>query len=252
MAKTALITGASSGIGKEIAKQLSRKGFRVILAARREDRLIALAQELGNAKAFKCDLSKEEECRRLYESVKDEHISVLVNGAGFGKIGAFNDVPLDTEISMIKTNITSLHILTKLFLGDFIKADRGYILNIASSAGLTCGGPMLSTYYATKAYVVSLTSAIYEELRSADSNVHISALCPGPVDTEFNSVANCNFTVKSISAEYCAQKGLEGLFRKKMIIVPSFEIKACSAAAKLSPRGLALKVTKHLQESKMK
>lgn len=251
MAKTALITGASSGIGKEIARQLSSVGFRVILAARRRDRLNALAEELGNARAVPCDLSKKEECLRLYELVKEEKVTLLVNGAGFGKIGEFKDVPLETELDMINTNITALHILTKLFLKDFVKADRGYILNIASSAGLTYGGPMLSTYYATKAYVVSLTGAIYEELRSSGSKVHISALCPGPVDTEFNSVANCKFTIKAISAEYCAKKALEGLFGGKMIIIPEKTMKLTSAGMKLAPRKVVLAVTKHIQKSKM-
>lgn len=252
MAKTALITGASSGIGRETARLLSRNGFRVILAARREERLNALAEELGNARAVKCDLSRKEECFRLYSEVREEHISVLINAAGFGKIGRFEQIPLEEELRMINTNITALHILTKLFLQDFTKASRGYILNVASSAGLTPGGPVLSTYYATKAYVVSLTNALHEEISSKNGRVHISALCPGPVDTEFNQVANGHFTVKAISAEKCAAEGLKGLFAGKRVIVPSTSMKVGTVASKIAPTGLVLKITKKMQESKAK
>ena len=253
MAKTALITGASSGIGREIAKVLSRKGFKVILCARREKRLNELAQELaGESRVIVCDVSKREECYRLHDEVIDEKISVLVNGAGFGYVGEFNEVPLETELRMIDTNITAVHILTKLFLRDFVKADRGYILNIASSAGLLSGGPMMSTYYASKSYVVDLTSAIYEELKSTHSNVHISALCPGPVDTEFNDVANCKFGVGSISAQYCAAAAVDGMFLKKLIIIPEGKMKLVNVASRLAPRKAMLYFTKDMQDKKVK
>ena len=203
MAKTALVTGASSGIGREIARDLSARGFRVILSARREERLRELAEELGdNTRVIVCDVSDREECLRLYEETKNEKISVLVNCAGFGAVGSFDKLPLDTELKMIDTNVTAVHMLTKLFLKDFVAADKGYIMNIASSAGLMYGGPMMATYYASKAYVVSLTSAIYEELRARKSRVHVCAVCPGPVDTEFNDVANCKFGVSSITPQF--------------------------------------------------
>jgi hypothetical protein len=251
MAKTALVTGASSGIGREIAKLLSRKGFRVILAARNRSRLEETAEQLeGSSRIIVCDLSSREECLRLYKEVSSERVSVLVNGAGFGKIGSFTDIPTDSELEMIDTNVTAVHILTKLFLKDFVKHDRGYILNIASSAGLMPGGPLMATYYATKAYVVSLTSAIYEELKATGSRVSISALCPGPVDTGFNEVAGGHFSVKAISAEYCAEAALDGLFSKELIIVPESRIKLGIVAAKFAPRRLALAVTKFIQKSK--
>lgn len=252
MAKTALITGASSGIGREIARNLYKRGFRVILCARREDRLRGLAEELGeNTRIIVCDVSKREECIRLYDEVKDEKVSVLVNNAGFGYVGSFDEVELDTELKMIDTNVTAVHILTKLFLQDFIKADRGYILNTASSAGLMDGGPMMAAYYATKAYVVSLTSAIYEELKVNGSNVHICAICPGPVDTEFNDVANCKFGVKSITPKYCADKAVNGMFAGKLIIIPEASIKVLSVGARLAPRQLVLKVTGKVQTKKI-
>ena len=252
MAKTALITGASSGIGREIARKLYKKGFRLILSARREDRLRELAAELGdNTRVIVCDVSDRNECLRLYEETRGEKISVLVNCAGFGAVGSFDEVPLDTELRMIDTNVTAVHMLTKLFLKDFIAADRGYIMNIASSAGLMYGGPMMAAYYASKAYVVSLTGAVYEELKSKNSRVHICAVCPGPVDTEFNDVANCKFGVSSITPEFCAQKAVEGMFARKLIIIPEKSIKALYAGAKLAPRGLVLKIAGKVQKKKL-
>ena len=251
MAKTALITGASSGIGRELARQLSAKGFKVILTARREDRLRELAQELeGESVVIPCDLSRREECIYLYEKVKEERIGVLVNNAGFGLLGDFTETELNDELRMIDTNITALHILTKLFLKDFVEADRGYILNVASSAGLLPGGPLMATYYATKAYVTSLTSAIYGELEQKGSSVHISALCPGPVETEFNDVANARFSVKGITPEYCAKRALEGLFTGELIIVPEKGLKLVAAAGSVIPRKLAVAVTGRMQSSK--
>lgn len=251
MAKTALITGASSGLGREFAIQLSKRGFKVIIAARRRERLEELAQSLpGESRVVVCDLSDREECRRLYDEVRSERIGVLVNNAGFGKLGSFTDIPLEDELSMIDTNVTAVHILTKLFLKDFTAADRGYILNVASSAGLMPGGPLMAAYYATKAYVTSLTSAISEELRQQDSRVSISALCPGPVDTEFNEVANAHFSVKPMSAADCARAGLDGLFARKLIIVPEQQMKLAAAASNLVPRRVTLSVTGKLQSAK--
>ncbi|MBQ8968085.1 SDR family oxidoreductase [Ruminococcus sp.] len=252
MARTALVTGASSGIGREIARELDKRGFRVILAARREDRLRELAEELSDSRVIACDLSRREECERLYEETKAERLTVLVNNAGFGKLGRFEEIPLDDELAMIDTNVKALHILTKLFLQDFIREDRGYILNVASSAGLMPGGPLMATYYATKAYVTSLTGAIYEELKQADSSVSISALCPGPVDTEFNSVANAQFGVKSISAEYCAKRAVEGLFARQLIITPERGMGLAAKAAQLAPRRISLAITGQLQSGKQK
>lgn len=253
MSKTALITGASSGIGREIAKQLSARGFRVILAARRKQRLEELAAELdGESRVVTCDLSTREGCFELYEQVKDERVSVLINNAGFGAIGSFDEIPLETELRMIDTNVTAVHILTKLFVKDFIKADRGYILNVASSAGLMAGGPLMAAYYATKAYVVSLTGSVNRELKNKGANVHISALCPGPVDTEFNEVAGCEFGVGAISAEECARTAVEGLFRKSLIIVPGTGMKAAATLSKIVPREMVLKVAGEMQKRKTK
>ena len=251
--KTALITGASSGIGMEIAKELNKRGFNLILVARRLDRLQALKEQLkGDITAICCDLSVENNCIELYNKVKDYDISILINNAGFGDIGYFSDTSLEREMEMIDTNCKALHILTKLFLKDFTEKNRGYILNVASSAGLMPGGPLMSAYYATKAYVVSLTSGISEELKSSGSRVSISALCPGPVDTEFNKVANVKFNLRSISAKKCAEIAVEGMFKKKLIIVPSIDMKASYIASRILPRSIILPITKHMQTKKIK
>ena len=251
--KTALITGASSGIGMEIAKELNKRGFNLILVARRLDRLQALKEQLkGDITSICCDLSVENNCIELYNKVKDYDISILINNAGFGDIGYFSDTSLEREMEMIDTNCKALHILTKLFLKDFTEKNRGYILNVASSAGLMPGGPLMSAYYATKAYVVSLTSGISEELKSSGSRVSISALCPGPVDTEFNKVANVKFNLRSISAKKCAEIAVEGMFKKKLIIVPSIDMKASYIASRILPRSIILPITKHMQTKKIK
>ena len=133
---------------------------------------------------------------------------MLVNSAGYGIFGEFDKTDLDDEIDMINVNVTALHILTKLFLRDFKKRDKGYILNVASVAGFMTG-PLLSSYYASKNYVVRLSLAIYEELRRSHSNVKITVLCPGPVDTNFNSRAGVNFSVKPVNADYVAEYALK-------------------------------------------
>lgn len=251
MARTALITGASSGIGREIAKNLYARGFRCILCARREDRLNELAAELGeNTRVVVCDLSKREECFSLYEQVRDEKIGVLINGAGFGLFGKFTDTGLQRELDMIDTNVTAVHILMKLFLKDFTQRGSGYIMNIASSAGLMNGGPYMSTYYATKAYVADLTSAVARELEEQGSRVKVCALCPGPVDTEFNEVAGCSFGVKAISAKQCSDEAVKGMFGGKTIIVPSATLKLAAAGAHIVPRKLLVALTGRVQSQK--
>ena len=159
-----------------------------MLVARSEDKLKEICKNLKSAEFYICDLSKREECFALYEKYKNADIDFLVNNAGYGLFGYFDETDMQKELDMIDLNVTAVHILTKLFLKDFVKNDRGYILNVASSAGFLAG-PYLSTYYATKNYVLKLTMAINEELRKRRSNVSVSALCPGPVDTNFNNVA---------------------------------------------------------------
>lgn len=246
----ALITGASSGIGRDMARVLDKKGIDLILVARRKDRLEELKNELNvNVEIISLDISKKENCYALYEEVKDKDVDILINNAGFGLFGKFDETDLEKELNMIDVNITALHILTKLFLKDFKKRNFGYILNVASSAAFSAG-PLLSSYYATKNYVYRLTEAIYEELRRDKVNVYVGALCPGPVDTEFNDVANVKFGVKSLSSKYVADYAIKNMFKKKLIIVPGFIMKVTRILQKIMPEKMILKVCYKIQKSK--
>ncbi|MBR1725007.1 MAG: SDR family oxidoreductase [Ruminococcus sp.] len=252
MDKWVLITGASSGIGEELAKLYAKRGYSVALAARRADRLYALAMKLEtDTRVVPCDLADRQSCFDLFDAVDDLNVEMLINCAGFGAVGRFDSIDLERQIEMTDVNCTALMILTHLFLKDFKYRDRGTILNVASSAGLLPGGPNMAVYYATKAYVVSLTNAIFEELKLAGSHVKIAALCPGPVDTEFNQVANVRFALKGITPQYCAKCAAWGLDRGKRIIIPEEIMKLTHIASKLSPERVSLLITAHQQKRKM-
>lgn len=247
----ALITGASSGMGREMAKILSDRGYDLILVARRKKRLQDLQKELKtNVKIINMDISSTFNCMELYNEVKDKKIDILINNAGFGIFGEFNETKLDKELDLIDTNIKAVHVLTKLFLKDFIKRDSGYILNVASSAGFMPGGPLMSSYYASKSYVLSLTSSIYEELKKMESNVYIGALCPGPVDTEFNKVAKVKFGVKSLDALTVSNYAIDKMFQKKLYIIPGLTMKLSCTFSKLLPRKILLKIAHNIQKKK--
>lgn len=248
----ALITGASSGMGRDMARILAKNGYDLILVARRKERLLELKKELStNITVISMDLSIEDNNYKLYEKVRNKKIDLLINNAGFGLFGEFYETDLDTELKMIDLNIKAYHILTKLFLKDFIKRDQGYILNVCSSAGFMAG-PRLSTYYATKNYVTKLTMAINEELRMMRSNVHISALCPGPVATEFNEVAHGTFAVREASSYEVASYAIKKLFQNKMIIVPTLLMKFTLFFNRLVPHRLALYIAYKIQMRKTK
>ncbi len=223
----ALITGASSGIGREIARYLASKGYDLIVVARSTDKLNALKNELSSVdvRVISVDLSREQDAVDLYEHVREEKIDFLVNNAGFGAYGSFLDVPLEKELELIHTNVCAVHILTKLFLRDMAKRDSGVILNVGSAAGFLAG-PKLSSYYASKNYVVRLTEAIYEELRREGSRVKISVLCPGPVQTNFDNVANVKFSMKGLTPDYVAKYAVDQTLKGKMVITPGFSMKA--------------------------
>lgn len=246
----ALITGASSGIGRDMAAVLSEQGFELILVARRQERLEQVKQELKtNVKIICADLSDDAACIRLYEQVKDESIDVLINNAGLGVFGAFDETDLQKELRMIDTNIRAVHILMKLFLRDFKARNSGYILNVASSAAFQ-PGPLLSSYYATKAYVLRLTEAIYEELRRSGSKVHVCALCPGPVRTEFDEVADVKFSVKGLESRYVAEYAIRKMFQGKLVIVPGTMMKLAHGFGRFLPDKQILKVAYHMQKRK--
>lgn len=233
-----------------MARYLATLGHDLILVARRKDRLEQLKQELNTkVKIISLDLSIEDNCLKLYHQLKKDNIDILINNAGFGLFGMFNKTDLTTELEMINLNIKCVHILTKLFLQDFIKKNHGYILNVASSAGFLAG-PRLNTYYATKNYVLKLTLAIYEELRHQNSNVKISCLCPGPVATEFNKVAHGKFSIKEMSSFQVAKIGIDQMFKNKLIIVPGLSNKLGLFFTRFLPYKWQLKIIYKIQKRK--
>lgn len=248
----ALITGASSGIGKEMSIYLSHLGYNLILVARRKEKLEDTKKLCKtNVEMIELDLSIEKNVYELYEKTKNKNIDILINNAGFGLFGHFTETDLETELKMIDLNIKCVHILTKLFLTDFVKHNNGHILNVASSAGFMAG-PKLSTYYSTKNYVLKETLAIYEELRHMNSSVKISALCPGPVETEFNKVAHGSFNTKSASAKYVAKYAIDKMLKGKLIIIPTLRIKVAVFLNRLIPYKLQLKINYNIQNAKTK
>ncbi len=248
----ALITGASSGIGRDMSIYLSNLGYDLILVSRDKNRLEETKKQCKTeVEIIPIDLSTRDNAFRLYELTKDKKIDLLVNGAGFGLFGNTWETDLGRELKMIDLNITSLHILTKLFLQDMIKRDSGRILNIASSAGFL-SGPYLNTYYATKNYVAKWTMAIYEELRCNKSNVHISVLCPGPVDTNFNKVAGGSFTVKALSSEYVAKYAIDKCLKNKLIIIPGLSVRLGIFLNRFIPYKLSLMIVYKFQRGKVR
>lgn len=247
----ALVTGASSGIGKEIAYYLASLGIDLIIVARNKEDLEKIKKDVNvNVKIITMDLIIQENVFKLYDMVKSDDIDILVNNAGFGLFGTFDETDLSRELEMIDLNVTTYHILTKLFLIDFLKKETGYILNVCSSAGFMAG-PRLSTYYATKNYITKLTLAINEELRQKKSNVSISALCPGPVNTNFNKVAHGEFAINEISPKYVAKLGIDKMFKKKMLIVPTFKMKLTLFFSRFAPLRLQLIIAYHIQGRKL-
>lgn len=247
----ALITGASSGIGREIAKYLATLGYDLIIVARNLEKLNALKSELANTnvQVVTKDFNNEQDSFDLYEQLKDEKIDFLVNNAGYGAYGKFLEVPLDKEIGLIHTNIVAVHVLTKLFLQDMAKRNSGYILNVGSAAGFLAG-PTFSSYYASKNYVVRLTQAIHEELRRDKINVKVSALCPGPVQTNFNDVANVKFCIRGLTPEYVAKYAIDKTLKGKMIITPGFEMKATKVLQHFASEKLLTRISYNVQMKK--
>ena len=240
----ALITGASSGIGREFALYLAELGYDLIICSRSTDKLNALKDEIKNVsvRVITIDLSRESDAFDLYEHLKEEDIDVLINNAGFGAFGKFLNVPLEREVELIHTNVSSVHILTKCFLKDMQSKNSGLILNVGSMAGFSAG-PKLSSYYASKNYVVRLTQAINEELRRDGSKVKISVLCPGPVETNFNNVANVRFTTKGLNARDVARYAFDKARQGKIIIIPGFLMKTVKFFEHFLPENLLTRIS---------
>ena len=254
----ALVTGASSGLGRDMARYLSKKGYDLIITARNKEKLQDLKDELEKENNVKVDiisrdLSKTDECESLYYEVKEKYgtIDILINNAGFGLCGKFTETDLNMELAMIDTNIKAVHILTKLFLKDMLEKDKGRILNVSSIAGFM-PGPLMTTYYSSKAYVLRFTESIREELRREKSKIKICALCPGPVNTNFNDVANVKFALDGQSSEYVAKYAIDKLLKDKMIIIPGWKIKMLRIISKITPESITAKFTYNTQERKIK
>ena len=272
--KIAVITGASSGIGKDMAKILNQKGYNLVLVARDIEKLEQTKKELEKSvqneptiennkieKAYKnskkatnkieiiqMDLSEEQNCIELANKVKD--IDILINNAGFGDCGRFSETDLNKDISMIKTNVIAYHILTKLYLKEMKKKNSGKILNVASIAGFM-PGPLMATYYATKNYIVRISEAIREELKKEKSKVQISILCPGPVETNFNKVANVKFSLREANSMQVAKYAIKKLEKGKFYIVPGIDVKLARFGAKIAPSNFVAKITYKVQKRKI-
>ncbi|MGN0135420.1 SDR family NAD(P)-dependent oxidoreductase [Anaerotignum sp.] len=246
----ALITGATSGIGRDMAVILSRMGIDLIIASRDSKKMQQLARRLPvHVKTITVDLSREADCYYLYNETKEEDIHILINNAGFGAFGYSWEIPLETELNMLDLNVRAVHILTKLFLADFRKKDRGYILNVASSAGFLAG-PLMSAYYATKSYVLRLTEAIHEELRQSGSNVKITALCPGHVETGFDARAHVRRSIGGVSSYKVAKAGINGMFQGKAVVLPGGLMKLAYIGEKFLPERQMLKAAYYAQSKK--
>ena len=244
-----LITGASSGIGRSFAHILSKKYDEMILVGRDKIKLNKLKCELSsdtNIKIVLTDISNVDNCIKLYEENKD--IDLLINNAGFGDCGLFDETDLHKDLNMINTNIVGLHILTKLYLGEMKKRDSGHILNVASIAGFM-PGPLMATYYATKNYVVRLSEAIREELKREKSNVKISVLCPGPVNTNFNKTANVKFSLKGMESNDVAKYAIKHLNR--FYIISGFGIKITKFFSHLFSSSIMAKFCYNIQKRKI-
>ena len=247
----ALITGASSGIGKDMARILANKGYELVIVARDEKKLEEVKNELSpitKVEIISKDLSDEENCKEIYKEV--ENVDLLINNAGFGDCGNFTKTSLEKEINMIKTNIIAYHILTKLYLIDMKAKNEGKILNVASSAGFM-PGPLMATYYATKNYVVKLSEAIREELKKEKSKVQISILCPGPVKTNFNKVANVKFNLREADSKKVAKYAIKELEKGKFYIVPGIDVKIAKIGAKIIPTSIMQKFAYMAQKRKL-
>ena len=243
----ALITGATSGIGLEFTRQLAGQGYRLLLVARRGARLYHMKKQLEEhgvkSQVLIADLASDYGREMLIRWMGQHTVDVFINNAGFGLAGSFLETDAGTERQMIELNITAMHLLMKAALKTMNARGEGYILNVASSAGLLPGGPYMATYYATKAYVASLTQAVAEELRLAGSHIYVGCLCPGPVDTEFNQVAEVKFALKGITPRKCVKTALSGMKRRKVVIVPTLTIRGAVIGGRLLPRKMAVKLT---------
>jgi len=253
--QTALITGASTGIGRELSKLFAQDHYNLVLAARNGSRLTQFADELQKqfaitAKAFPIDLAAAAAPQFLLDQLSRENVSVdiLVNNAGFGKRGAFADVPVDESLGQIELNLTALTHLTKLFLSPMLERKSGKILNVASTAGFQ-PGPLMAVYYATKAYVISFSEALANELEG--TGVSVTCLCPGATDTEFQKRAGTEDTrllrtIRPMDAGVVARDGYQAMMKGKPLVISGFRNWLLAESLRVSPRKLVTAISRKI------
>ena len=245
MTKAALITGASAGLGVDFARELSKRGHKLVLVARRKDRLAALAKELGNARAVAIDLSKPDAADKLMADLAKagEQVDLLVNNAGFGAIGRFAELDAKRQRQMIDLNVGALMDLCRAVAPEMIGRKSGAILNVASTAAFQ-PGPKMAVYFATKAFVLSFTEALHEELKP--HGIKVSCLCPGPTRTEFGEVAGFKgsgaFDKVGMESLPVVVAGLRGLDQNRAVVVPGLVNKVGAASTRFVPRSIVRKI----------
>ncbi|MCC5638579.1 SDR family oxidoreductase [Nostoc sp. CHAB 5844] len=257
--KTALITGASGGIGYEFVKLFAQDGYNLVLVARSEQKLNQMADELKgkfgiDVKVIAKDLANPAAPEEVFSELQQAAIKVdiLINNAGFASYGLFHETDLTAELQMLQVNVMCLTHLTKLFLKDMVKQGYGKILNLASTAAFQ-PGPLMAVYYASKAYVLSFSEAIANELEG--TGVSVTALCPGPTESGFQKRAAMEDSKlvsgqKIMDAETVAKIGYEALFDNKTVVVPGLKNKLLTETVRFTPRKLVTKIVRSMQESK--
>lgn len=252
MERYAVITGASAGIGREFAKQLSKQGYSLVLVARRKARLKKLAEQLSaNCSIITADLTDLAQCQQVCEAIKDKNVEVFINNAGFGHCGPFLFSDWGMELQMIQLNVQAVHFFTKQMLQQMQEKGYGYILNVASSAGLVPAGPYMAAYYACKSYIASITKAAAAELRECGSQIYLGCLCPGPVHTEFDRVANVAFSLHGISPRRCVSYTLSKMKKRKVVIIPTLTMKLAIFFGRFLPESLYLRIVASQQKKKL-
>jgi short-subunit dehydrogenase len=258
--KRALITGASSGIGRELAYVFAADGWSLVLVARRADVLTEVADELkakhgAEATVVAADLGTKEGVYSLVRAVEEKGLAIdaLVNNAGFGLAGPFAELDLDKQLAMVDLNVRAVTALTHAFLPGMVERKRGAVLNVASTAAFQ-PGPFMAVYYATKAYVASLSEALAEELRG--TGVTVTALCPGYTETGFAKRASelqrprfFSGTLGAGDAREVAEFGYRAMLEGRRVAVPGLRNKLAAWSARFSPRGVVLKITRRMNQS---
>jgi uncharacterized protein len=257
---TALVTGASGGIGEDLARLFAEDGHDLVLTARSGDKLARLAEELAdkhkvNARVIASDLARAEAPQEIYDELQagGVHIDALVNNAGFGSYGPFAETDLRRELDLLQVNVVALTHLTKLFLPAMIAQKRGYVMNVASTAAFQ-PGPLMAVYYASKAYVLNFSEALSNETEG--TGVVVSALCPGPTATNFVAAAGMErsklFDRAIMDSRAVAEAGYRGLLAGRRVVIPGFKNALVARAVGFLPRGPVMNVVRGIQEKRAK